>query len=198
MSQVSRYHPLLVASHWFLAVLIVGALALGALVLAKIPSTDPMKLEALRSHMIGGTLILIVMLVRLILRTRTARPAPATAGNPALDRVAWISHRLFYVFVLGQAGSGLFMAVQTGLPDVVFGGHGALPADFWAFPVRTVHYVVSRLLMALIALHVAGALYHAFVLRDGLLRRMGFGKRIITPPQPTVPARGRSFSHVPQ
>ena len=44
MTLVSRYHPLLVALHWILAMLIIAALALGALVMVKIPNTDPMKL----------------------------------------------------------------------------------------------------------------------------------------------------------
>jgi cytochrome b561 len=76
------------------------------------------------------------------------------------------------------------MAVQTGLPDIVFIGHGALPTDFWAFPVRTVHYAISRLLMALIALHATAALYHALALRDGLLRRMWFGRRLAAASNP--------------
>jgi len=33
--------------------------------------------------------------------------------------------------------------------------------------------------MALIALHIVAALYHALVLRDGLLGRMFFGRRRI-------------------
>lgn len=179
MSRVSRYHPLLVALHWVLAVLIAAALALGALVMAKIPNSDPMKLEALRSHMIGGSLILLLMLARSVVRARTTHPAPASTGNRALDRLAWVSHRLFYIAVLGMAGSGLFMAIQTDLPAIVFGGAGALPADFWVFPVRAVHYFFSRLLMVLIALHVTGALYHTLILRDGLLRRMSFGRRVL-------------------
>ncbi|SDA57912.1 cytochrome b [Mesorhizobium qingshengii] len=179
MDQVSRYHPLLVALHWVLALLIIAALALGALVMVNIPNTDPMKLEALRSHMSGGLLILILMLIRLFVRTRTRHPAPATAGNPLLDRIAWASHRMLYVAVFGMAGSGLFMAVQAGLFGIVFGGHGSLPPDFWGFPVRMVHYAFSRLLMALIALHVAAALFHSRMLRDGLLRRMSFGRRAL-------------------
>ena len=172
MDQVSRYHPLLVAMHWVLALLIIAALGLGTLVMAKIPNTDPMKLEALRSHMSGGVLILILMLVRLFVRTRTRHPAPATAGNPLLDLIARTSHRLFYSAVFAMAASGLFVAVQAGLFDAVFAGHGSLPADFWVFPARTVHYAFSRLLMALIVLHVIAALFHTVVLRDGLLRRM--------------------------
>jgi len=56
MPEVSRYHPMLVALHWLLAFLIIAALALGALIMAKLPNSDPMKLEALRSHMFGGWL----------------------------------------------------------------------------------------------------------------------------------------------
>jgi cytochrome b561 len=60
----------------------------------------------------------------------------------------------------------------------VFGG-GTLPADFWIYPIRSIHYLFSRMLMVLIALHVAGALYHTLLLRDGLLRRMFFGRRFV-------------------
>jgi cytochrome b561 len=178
MPEVSRYHPLLVGLHWLLALLIVAALALGALVMAKIPNSDPMKVEALRSHMAGGALILVLMLVRLLLRVRTAHPARASAGHPLLDNIAWASHRLFYVLVIAMAASGLTMALQANLPAIVYGGHGGLPPDFWIYNARYLHYGFSRLLMALIALHVGGALYHALILKDGLLRRMFFGRRV--------------------
>src|SRR5579872_3193474 len=57
MSQVSRYHPLLVSLHWLLALVILAALALGAVKMVHIPNSDPMKIEALRSHMAGGIAI---------------------------------------------------------------------------------------------------------------------------------------------
>jgi len=175
--RVRRYHPLLVGLHWILALLIIAALALGALVMVRIPNADPMKMEALRSHMIGGAAILLLMLLRLFVRVRTDAPPPATARNPFLDRLAWWSHRLLYAAVIGMAGSGIIMALQTRLPWIVFAHDGPLPADFWSYPIRAVHYAFSRLLMGLIALHVAGAFYHALILRDGLLQRMWFGRR---------------------
>ena len=49
--------------------------------------------------------------------------------------------------------------------------------------VRTVHYLFSRVLMVIIALHIAGALYHTLMLKDGLLRRMWFGRRSPSPVQ---------------
>jgi len=177
MVQVSRYHPLLVLLHWLAAVLVIAALALGALVMVRIPNTDPMKIEALRSHMIGGALILVLMLTRLVVRLRTRHPPTASARNPMLDRIAWASHRLLYVAALGMPVSGLVLALQSRLPWIVFGG-GRLPADFWAYSFRTVHYAFSRMLMVLIVLHIAGALYHTLVLPDRLLRRMSFGRRV--------------------
>src|SRR5205807_2280846 len=91
--QVSRYHPLLVSLHWLLAMLIIAALALGALVMVNIPNNNPMKLEALRSHMSGGVLILLLMLARLFVRTRTDHPAAASAGPPLRDRLL---RRMFF------------------------------------------------------------------------------------------------------
>src|SRR5262249_54377216 len=78
--------------------------------------------------------------------------------------------------------------------DVVYGGHGALPPDLWVYPVRSLHYLISRMLMALIGLHIAGALYHAVILRDGLLRRMAFGRRLRAARNLAFPALHRPIS----
>lgn len=174
----TRYHPLLVVLHWFLAALIVLALALGMFVLKSIPNSSPQKLEALRAHMIGASLIFTLMAARFALRMLSARPEPATTGKPALDRVARISHLAFYGLVAGMIATGLATALLAGLPAIVFGGSGApLPDSFAVFPTRVVHGVLAKLLVALIALHATAALYHHFVLGDGLLKRMGFGRR---------------------
>jgi cytochrome b561 len=177
MDKVTRYHPMLVLLHWLLAFLIIGALYFGSTVLAHTSNVDPTKIDMVRVHATAGTAILVLMLGRLLVRSRSVHPPSASAGHPWLDRLAWYSHRLLYVAVLGQAISGLIMAFETNLWQVVYGHRGALPPDFWAYPLRAIHYGFSRLLMVLIALHVVGALYHTFIVRDGLMRRMGFGHR---------------------
>jgi cytochrome b561 len=83
-----RYHPVLVALHWLLAVAIVLALAMGTFSLKEIPNSAPEKLFALRGHMIAGMAILALMLVRLGVRLWLPRPAPATTGNQLLDHLA--------------------------------------------------------------------------------------------------------------
>ena len=196
MKQVSRYHPALVALHWMLAVIIIAALALGALVMVRIPNTSPMKLEALRSHMTGGMLILILMSVRFVLRQVTTLPAPAPTGNAVLDGLGWLSHRGFYLAVFAQVITGLVMAFQANLPEVLFLGHGHLPADFWTYPTRGLHYFFSRVLMTLIALHLAGVVYHVLLRRDRLLRRMGFGRRTIEGSAASLQSKTKLEVHV--
>jgi cytochrome b561 len=177
VATASRYHPILVVMHWVLALFIIVALTGGALKMAPLANTNPLKLEALRVHMTGGIFILTLMSLRLIVRRFTLHPPQATTGVPLLDRLARLSHTALYVLVIAMALSGLTMAVQTGVIRLVAGGHPPIPPDFWVFPIRTVHYAISRVLMGLIALHLAGVGYHTFIRRDYLLRRMGLGKK---------------------
>lgn len=174
----ARYHPVLVALHWFLAAFIALALALGMFVLKAIPNASPDKVEALRAHMVGGGLIFLLMIARLVLRIRSARPDPASTGVPLLDRFARMSHVAFYGLVAGMVGTGLATALLAGLPAIVFGDSGAaLPDSFYVFPTRVIHGLIAKLLITLIAVHATAALYHQFVRRDHLLERMWFGRR---------------------
>ncbi len=173
----NRYHGALVALHWLLALLLIVALAMGTFALKTVPNSSPDKISALQGHMIAGGLILLLTLARLVVRLKTAHPAPASTGNAVLDRIAPLTHWGLYVLVLLMAGSGVAMSVLAGLPGIVFGGVGSLPVNFDTLPPRAVHGTLATLLMLAIGLHIAAALYHQFVRRDGLLSRMGFGRR---------------------
>lgn len=151
MGPVRRYHPLHVGLHWIMAFLIIASLALGATKMAPTPNSDPMKLEALRAHMAGGLIILALLLTRIVVRQTTARPAPLTAGLALFDRVRPVAHGLLYLLILGMTLSGLTMALQAHLFPIVYGGEGRLPPSLWVYPVRTLHFWISRTLMAVIA-----------------------------------------------
>ncbi len=178
MSVPARYHPALVVLHWLMAAMVIVALAMGGLVLAETPNSDPGKIDSLRGHMIFGSLLLILILVRLFVRMRTAKPPHAATGNATLDRIGVWTHRAFYALVILVALSGIGISVLAGLPGIVFFGNGeALPADFWAFPPRYGHAILTKLLGVLILAHVGAALWHQFGLKDRLMARMWFGKR---------------------
>ena len=173
----ARYHAALVTLHWLLALMLLGMLGYGTWGLSKIANASPDKIDALRGHMIGGGLILVLMLARVVLRLKTAHPPAASSGNALLDRLAPAMHWALYALVFVMAGSGIATSVQAGLPQIVFGGIGSLPANFDALTPRAVHGIVAKLLMLAIAGHIAAALYHQFIRRDGLFARMGFGHR---------------------
>ena len=186
MKHIIRYHPLLVALHWVIAALLIAALAWGFLVLAEMPNADPRKLGVLRWHMAAGAPILGLMIIRLIVRWVTSKPRDASTGHSMMDRIAPISHYGFYVLVLSMVGTGFATAFITGLPDIVFGHSGApLPLTFETYPSRAAHGYLAAVLVALIVLHGLAALYHQFVIKDGLFRRMTFGRRASDPSTPT-------------
>jgi cytochrome b561 len=185
MKQVSRYHPLLVTLHWVLAILIVAALLVGFFWLSATPNSEPQKIVVLRWHMAGGMLILALMVIRFIVRRWSSRPADATTGYPLLDRIAPISHYGFYVLVVLMAGTGLATAILAGLPAIVFGDSGdPLPPTFTTYPTWLAHGTLAMLLVGLIVLHALAALYHHFVMKDGLLGRMVFGRPTSNPAAP--------------
>ena len=175
---MTRYHPLLVTLHWLLALMLLGGLVMGNFVLAATPNDDPFKLISLRMHMGAGIAILVLMLIRLVVRLVTAKPPEADIGNPLLNMLGRLTHWLLYLVVIALAASGLATANMAGLPPIVFGGSGdPLPPDFAAFPPRGAHGALAALLGLLLLGHVAAALYHQYVRRDGLFGRMWFGRR---------------------
>ena len=174
----ARHHPALVVLHWLLAALLLLALAMGTFVLKEMPNASPDKIDALRGHMVVGIAIGALMFVRLLVRWRSRSPAAALTGNKVLDRLGKVAHLGLYLLVFAMAASGMATALQAGLPEIVFGGSGApLPASFAVYPARLVHGAVATLLLIQIGVHVAGAVYHQFVLKDRLLSHMALGKR---------------------
>ncbi len=171
-----RYHPVLVVLHWLLAAFLIGLLIAGTVLLAPVPNDDPAKLLSFRLHMGLGLLTFFLMVLRLAVRLTTRTPSPAVTGNAALDRLARANHWALYLLAFVMAGSGIAMARASGLPDAVF-GDGPMPPDFADYTARRVHGLASRLFMALIALHIAAALWHHFIRRDGILARMRLGPR---------------------
>jgi len=174
---MKRYHPLLVTLHWLLAILVIGALIFGLFVLEETPNSDPAKIELLKMHMLAGISILVLMSIRLVVRLMTKHPPDADTGFPLLNKLVKPMHYLLYVAVIAQAGSGIATSKEAGLPAIVFDGIGKLPKDFHHVEAHEAHETIALVLMLLIAGHIAAAIYHHFIRKDGLLSRMWFGER---------------------
>ena len=174
---MQRYHPLLVALHWLMALMILVALAAGGLVLANMPSDSPDKVQGLGGHMIFGMAIGVLLILRLVTRARSTHPPHAETGNALLDRIGRWTHWGFYALIAGMVLTGLATAFGAGLFPIVYGGAAdALPPELATLPARMAHGVIATILVALIALHIVAALYHQIFLKDRLLGRMWFGR----------------------
>lgn len=170
----ARYHPVHVTLHWLIALMVIGAIAIGMLYLDS-PNT-PEKIPYLQLHSRWGFVLFALMVARVSTRFAFKRPATATTGNSILDGAAKVTHFLLYFLVFGMLVSGLGTSMQANLM-AVFQGQTELPADFRVFPPRLGHGLTYSLLFIVILLHVGAALFHQFVRKDNLMARMWFGRR---------------------
>lgn len=174
---MKKFHPLLVVLHWLMLPLIALAFFSGNM-LESISFESIEKLSSLQKHMTIGLVVVGLMLLRFIIRAFTKRPPHADIGNTLLNKLGVITHYVLYLLVFMIAGSGIGIAIQAGLFDIVFSGSGAsLPDTFDNLPPRIAHGIITKVLFITIALHAVAALYHQFVRKDGLLGRMWFGQR---------------------
>ena len=157
MTRIRGYSGLQIGLHWLIAVLLVVNWFLG----------DGMG-KAWRARMEAGTTgiegntwhvwiggaILLLVVVRIVARLVQGAPE-APQDDPAWQQSAGIwSHRLLYL---------LMLAVPV------------LGALAWYWGIRwagEAHEIAVNVLLAVVALHTAAALYHQYVKRDGLLKRM--------------------------
>lgn len=163
-----RYALPQVAVHWLAALVIVFLLLTGAFVLEDMPNTVE-KIGNLRIHMMLGALAGMLVISRIVMRLRLPAP-PAMPG----DKLAHAGHLALNLAILLMAASGMLLALQSGALDAVI-GNGVLPENFETFTPRKVHGLVAKIAMGLIVLHLAAALYHQLIVKDGLLSRMRFG-----------------------
>lgn len=169
-----RHHPLIRVLHWLIAGLIIAAMVMSLTVMRGIPDDSPEKIDALRRHMAAGSLVLILTGLRFVMRREAVRPPALSSGMAWADWLARLIHRSFDALILLMVGSGIAMAILAGLPEIVFGGQGQLP-DLEQLPLLWLHRAVGLALLGFLVLHAGGALFHQFILRDGLLSRMSFG-----------------------
>ena len=127
-------------------------------------------------HLSVGVAILAVMIVRLAWRlTHPAPPAPADLA-PALATLSRVTHYLLYAVLIVLPILGWANASARGWAVKLF-GVVPLPAlmakgSALGHSLGDVHATLATVLLAIVALHVAGALYHAVVLKDRTVQRM--------------------------
>ncbi len=179
----ARYSLTAIVLHWVLALAILGLFGMG-LYMADLPFS-PTRLKHYNWHKWAGVTLLALSVVRLLWRL-THRP-PALPGSIADAMPAWqrwahhgTHHALYALFFLVPL-IGWAYSSAAGFPIVVF---GVLPLpDFvpvdkaLAELIKPFHELSAFALVGLAGLHIAAALKHQWVDKDGLIGRMLPGHR---------------------
>jgi cytochrome b561 len=165
------------ALHWSAAALIITMLGLGlAMVHAGLGSGA--KFETYQLHKEIGFFVLAVMLVRGLWRMANSSPAFPAGMRPWERQLARAFHLGFYILIAAMIGSGWLMVSASPLPFPTHLPGGFIvpnltgPNALLEARSKFIHEVVSKLLIAAIGVHIAAALKHHFVDKDGVLQRM--------------------------
>ncbi|MET3713502.1 cytochrome b561 [Sphingomonas trueperi] len=184
MSRASPdFHPALRLLHWLMAALVLAMLFIGVFMVS---TSGPAYVTLLGLHRPIGIAILALVLLRLPLRLATGAPALPEDLAPAQKQIAWGSHVLLYATLVTLPLIGWGMLSAGGYPVRLCSGivlPPILPHDLALYAVlRAAHTAIALAFFALILLHLAAALMHGLVRRDGVLRSMTTGHR--RPPAP--------------
>ena len=169
-----RWGPVSQLLHWTI-VMLFGWLAWRGLTMVDMPAT-PAKIEAYALHKSLGLTLLALVVLRLAWRM-VAGSAIALPGTPRWQaRLASVTHAGMYALLFAIPLSGWLFNSASGYPLQWFGQFN-LPALAGrdagvAQLARQLHEYGAWLLLALVGLHAAAALYHHVVRRDATLRRM--------------------------
>lgn len=158
-TQPASYSPVHIVLHWSIAALILFQLVFGdsigdlgrALRNGGTPDTATAFMG--NAHIWVGIAILVLTIIRLLIVVLRGVPAPVP-GSKLQHLAAKAVHGLLYLLMIVVPITGL---------AAWFGGIRA---------AGEIHELSKPAFIILIALHVVGALYHHFVLKDGSLARM--------------------------
>ena len=166
--------------HWLTALLIFVLFPLGW-VMGDFSGAQ--KAQAFNLHKSLGIIVLILMALRSV--WRGLHPAPALPSTmPPLERnAAMLGHLALYALLFALPLTGWALISTSGKPSLLFGSMDIplipwlsdLPADTkksYHEVIEGGHGLLANVLLFFIAAHLAAALRHAILLKDGVFSRM--------------------------
>jgi cytochrome b561 len=169
---VAKYDPFARLLHWLIVALLTAQYIVAWTMPGIHRGTRPVGLIVV--HLDLGAFIIGVMIVRVLWRIVRKEP-DVVEGTPFTRAVAYLTHGLLYLLLIVQPLTGWINASSRGWQITLVGVN--LPAlaatgSSIGHALGDVHQVLAWAMLVLIGLHVAAALYHHWVLRDRVLRRM--------------------------
>ncbi|MES0875232.1 cytochrome b [Sinimarinibacterium thermocellulolyticum] len=173
-AEPARYGAVAQALHWLVALLVVAAFCIGFYMVDL--TLSPTRLKLFSYHKWIGVTVFALALLRIAWRVYRP-PPPLPASVPAWQqRASAISHRVLMLLILAVPLSGWLMSSAKGFQTVYFGVL-PIPDLLGKNPdlgqqLESLHWALNKLLLGVVTVHVAAALKHHYVDRDGVLLRM--------------------------
>ena len=169
----ARFSLLQRSLHWLMAICILSMLFIGV---GMVTTVMPKYLTLVSIHKPLGIAILVLALIRLAVRLRYgAPPLPADLPEP-MKLAAQLSHYALYTLMIAMPLIGWGMLSAAAYPVVLYGGvhlPAILPqSDGLHTLLWNAHFYLAFAFFALILMHLAAALVHALVRRDGVFDAM--------------------------
>ncbi|MHB1272431.1 MAG: cytochrome b [Rhodanobacter sp.] len=141
------------------------------------PKGSATRANILASHFLAGLAVLLLVLPRLWLRSRHARPAITPPLGHWEELLSKLTHAALYLFLLVQPILGV-TTLQVGGKSVTLFGVTVLPALLGApdralsHQLENIHSWVGTIFYYVIGLHILAALWHHYRRHDDTLKRM--------------------------
>ena len=198
-AQSERYTSVAITLHWVIALAILGMI-FGGWYMTDLPDGAPGQYFLYQMHKSVGITILLLSIARIIWRAINPPPALPEDMNGLEKTASHLVHLGFYGLMIALPLTGwLYSSISVKLdvptvlyfvlswPDVPF--VEGLKTETASGVVNFIHSKLAWVALALLALHVAGAIKHELSAEQGVLKRMIpglFGKT----QKPAAPSRG--------
>lgn len=172
---VHVYRPLQKALHWVIFLLVLGIYGL-TYVVDLYPRGNSSRTTIWGLHISFGLALLVLVVLRIIERTRVGAPALPASMNGLEALLAHGAHISLYTLLLAIPLLGVTLVWLRGDTLSFFGLFDLPPLlspnKDLAGLVREIHSLCANGILIVAGLHAAAALWHHFVRHDDVLKRM--------------------------
>jgi cytochrome b561 len=171
LNNKSKYGLLSKLFHWLTAAGLIVQIPLGFYLVNL--DFDQTRVDIENYHILFGLIIFYITLIRLIFKVLT--PIPDFKGSAFLGQkfIAKLNHLLLYLTLLTVTFSGILKKLFNGESLVIFFKKINLTYNYeLSEQFYSIHILANYALIGLITLHILAVLFHKFLLRENVIKRI--------------------------
>ncbi|WP_445218103.1 cytochrome b [Bradyrhizobium sp. Pa8] len=168
-SQPEVYDRTTITLHWATAILVGIQFLIGRT--TNLLQRGPLRVDIWSVHVLFGFAFTCVVILGLVWRTTRGRRLPPI-DRGVLHVAAVTMHRLLDLLLVIMVALGITDVFAHGFPLFNILHFPKFGSDEFMRSVNAWHGLIANIVVAVALLHSAAALFHRYVIKDGVLRRM--------------------------